>query len=187
VSRRASGGFFDGTRDCFADDRSHAAADEGVFHRADDDGPSIQLAMGVDDGVLEPGVLLRLLEARGIGFQVDELQGVGGDQVAVEDFVLIVVEELGEAGTGVDAEMLITFRADVQILFEIFLPDDLAALVALHPQSFGADFFLARSVELTGLAFEPSHKAVLSSQFPVLSKIPVRQLGTENWEPRTDF
>ena len=121
------GGFLDGAGDDFADHRAHAAANEGVFHGADNHGAAVEFAVRVDDGVVEAGVVLRLLEARGVGLEVDELQRVGGDEVGVEDFVLVVVEKLGQAGARVDAEVLVALGADVEVVLEIFFPDDLAA------------------------------------------------------------
>ncbi len=152
-----SPGFFDGASDDFPNHCSHAAADESVFHRTHDDRTAVQFAFGVDDGVGEFGVGLGPLEAGGIGFQVDEFQGIGGDQVVVEDVVLIVVEQLGEAAARVDAKMLVALGTNVEVVFKVFFPDDLAAAVTLHPQAFGANFLFARAVQLTGLAFEPSH------------------------------
>jgi hypothetical protein len=57
--------------------------------------------------------------------------------------------------------VFIAFGTDVEVLFQIFLPDDLAATLTLHPQAFGADLFLARGVEFGGFAFKPSHKKKL--------------------------
>src|SRR5712671_5281255 len=54
--------------------------------------------------------------------------------------------------------MFIALRADVLIFFNILFPDNLPALVTLNPQTFRADFLLARSVQLTGLPLKPCHK-----------------------------
>jgi hypothetical protein len=54
--------------------------------------------------------------------------------------------------------VLVALRTHVHILFQILLPDDLPAVLTLHPQPFGLDALLSRSVELAGFAFEPSHK-----------------------------
>src|SRR5208282_1344523 len=83
----------DGTGDGFAHDTAHAAADEGILHGADDHRAALEFAAGVDDGIFQPSVFFGLLQARGVGFQIDKLQRVGGGEVAVEDFVLIVVEK----------------------------------------------------------------------------------------------
>ena len=120
-------------------------------------GARADLALGVDDGVRQAGVGAGLFEARGIGFEVDEFERVGGDQVAVEGFELVVVEEQAEAGTRVDPEMFVALWADVEVVLEIFFPDDLATVVTLHPETFGAHLALAGGVEFTGLAFEPCH------------------------------
>jgi hypothetical protein len=40
--------------------------------------------------------------------------------------------------------MFVALRADVEILLQILFPDDLMALLALHPQPFGLDSLFAR-------------------------------------------
>ena len=146
-----------GAGDGFADDRTHGAADEGVLHGADDDGLAVQFAAGVDDGVVQSGVGDRLLQAIGVGLQVGEFQRIGGDQVAVFGLVLAVVEQVSEAGAGVDAEVAVALGADVEVLVEVLLPDDLAALVALDPEALGLDALLARGVELRLFPLKPCH------------------------------
>jgi hypothetical protein len=54
--------------------------------------------------------------------------------------------------------VLVALGADVEILFEVLFPDNLAAAVTLHPQAFGADFLFAGSVKFAGLSLEPSHR-----------------------------
>ena len=159
---RSSCGFFDGARNHLADHRAHGAADERVLHRAHDDRLAIELAASVDDRIVEPGVALRRLQAVGVGLQIGELQRIGGDNVAVFGFVLSVVEQVGEPGARVNAEMAVTFGADVEVLVEVLLPDDLAALVALDPEALGLDALFARSVELDGFPLEPCHRSDVS-------------------------
>src|SRR5882762_5923308 len=118
--------------------------------------------MGIDDGIFQARVGLRALQARGVRLQVDKLQRVGGGDIAVKNVVFAVVEKLRQAGAGVDAEVFVALRADVEIVFEVLLPDNLAAFVTLHPQALGAYFLLARSVQLTGLSLEPSHEKQFS-------------------------
>ena len=164
---RVLGRALDRPRNRLAHHRAHAAADERILHHAGHHGPSHQLAVRVDDGVVQARIRLRLLQPRRIRLQVDELQRIGRGDVPVERLVLVVVEQLRQPGAGVDPEVLVALRTDVHVLFQILLPDDLPAVLTLHPQPFGADFFLARSVQLTGFAFKPSHKN--SCQYPVLS------------------
>ena len=61
-------------------------------------------------------------------------------------------------GARVDAEMLVALGTDVEVLFQVFLPDDLPAVLTLYPQALGADFLLARGIQFAGLSFEPRHK-----------------------------
>ncbi len=181
ISRRFGvAGFFDRSRNDFADHRPHASADERILHGADDDRPPVQLAVRVDDGVFQAGVALRDLQPRPVGFQVDKLQRVGRNQVRVENFVLVVIQKLSQAGTRVDAEMLVALRTDVVILFQVLLPDDLPAAVAFDPQPLGPDGLLARSIQLTGFALEPCHKS--SSRYSVSARY---SPGTRTAELRT--
>jgi hypothetical protein len=46
----------------------------------------------------------------------------------------------------------------MEILIEVLLPDDLAALVALDPEAFGLYPLLARSVELALFSLKPCHR-----------------------------
>jgi hypothetical protein len=70
--------------------------------------------------------------------------------------------------------VLIAFGADVQIVFQVLFPDDLPAVLTLYPQSLGADFLFARSIELAGLSFEPNHLMIANRQ------ITNRKLTIEN-------
>ena len=65
-----------------------------------------------------------------------------------------------KTGAGIDAKVFAALRTYVQVLFKIFLPNDLPAALTLHPQTFGANFFFARSVQFTGFSFEPSHRKI---------------------------
>src|SRR5580700_7735175 len=71
--------------------------------------------------------------------------------------------------------MLVALGANLQIVFQVFLPDDLPATVTLHPQPLGTDFLLARGIQLAGFSFEPGHDLVVSTQFPVAPSRPSRR------------
>ena len=101
---------------------------------------------------------LRALETLGIRLEVNEFERIGGSKIVAECFVLAIVEQVRQAGAAIDAEVFATFRANVQVLLEILLPDNLPAAFTLHPQAFGANFLFAGSVQLAGLSFEPGHK-----------------------------
>jgi hypothetical protein len=45
----------------------------------------------------------------------------------------------------------------VEVVFQIFLPDDLSALVALHPKPFGLHLLLAARIELLLFPLKPAH------------------------------
>ena len=73
-----------------------------------------------------------------IAFQIHELQRIGGSQVAV---VLppTTVQQQAETGAGVNPEMKAAAGANVPVGLQVFFPDNLAATLALGPQSLGAD------------------------------------------------
>jgi len=104
----------------------------------------------------------RLFEAVGVRFGIDEAEGVGGCEFGILLRVDAVVEEELEAPAGVHAEMMAAFAAGVEGLFEILLPDDFAAAVALEPEAFGFDgadgIVDGTTPDRTGISFEPGHK-----------------------------
>ena len=121
------------------------------------------LAARGDDGFRQTRRVLGLLDSLRIGLAVNELERVSGNQIDIENavaavvFQIHVIQQQRQPGARVNAEVALALGADVEILVEIFLPDDLAAAIALHPQAFGADFFLAASLDLGTFALEPGH------------------------------
>src|ERR1035438_4476681 len=91
---RAAGdaGAINGAGDGLSDDGAHGAADEGVFHRADDDTVGAELADGVDNRVIEAGLLLSFTQALLVRLEVDEVERIGGSETAV-DYLVVGVEE----------------------------------------------------------------------------------------------
>jgi hypothetical protein len=71
--------------------------------------------------------------------------------------ILAIVEQVGKAGAGVNAKVAVALRADVEVLVKVLLPDDLAALIALDPKTFGLDTLLARGVNLCLFPLKPCH------------------------------
>src|SRR5690242_20887513 len=49
---------------------------------------------GVDHGIFQTGILLRLLEAPRVRLEIDKVQRIGRGQAGVINFVLIVIEQL---------------------------------------------------------------------------------------------
>src|SRR6185312_312901 len=92
-------------------------------------------------------------------------------------------EKLRQAGAGVNAEVAVALGADIEVLRQVLLPDNLAALVALHPQALGAHFLFARGVQLSAFALKPSHKnqlSVASGQWPKICNCVIGQLETRS-------
>ena len=155
----------DRARDGLAHDSAHAAADEGVLHHGEDYGVRADVADGVDDGVVEAGLLLGLGEALLVGLQVGELERIGGAELEVDEFVA-GFEQVVDAFAGVDAEVIAAFRADVLVGGDVRLEDDLLAGGAAHPQALGAHGLLRVVDDLVVFAFEPAHARCLPSSMP---------------------
>ncbi len=149
-------GAIDGAGDSFADDCAHAAANEGVLHHGEDDGVGAEVADGVDDGVVEAGLLLGFGEAAGVGLEVGELEGIGGAEFEVDELVA-GLEQIVDAVAGVDAVVVAAARADLEVGFNLCLEDDLLAGRATGPKSFGADGLFGVVDDLVVFAFEPTH------------------------------
>ena len=97
-------------------------------------------------------------------FQVGEVERVGGAELEVDELVA-GFEEIFDAGTGVDAEVVAALGADLLVGLELCLKDDLAAAGASDPESFGANRLLRVVDDLVVLAFKPRH-ASLPSRVP---------------------
>ena len=82
--------------------------------------------------------------------------------MCIRDSSQVIAPDDSTSGIDVHSDLLsstteMCIRDSVQILFQIFLPDNLPAVLTLHPQPFGTNRLLARSVEFPGFALEPSH------------------------------
>ena len=114
------------------------------------------VADGVDDGVVEAGLLLGFGEAVLVGLEVGEVEGVGGAELEVYQLVA-GLEEVVDAAAGVDAEVIAALGADLLIGLEFGLEDDLLAVGAADPEALGADGLLGVVDDLVVFAFEPAH------------------------------
>ena len=146
----------DSSCNCLSHYGTHAAADEGVLHGGEDDGVGAEVAEGGEDGVVEAGLLLGFGEAAGVGFEVGELEGVGGAEIAVDEGVA-GLEELGDAGLGGEAEVIAAFGTDLEVALELFLEDVLAAGAALGPEALGADGLFGVVDDGVVFTLEPGH------------------------------
>src|SRR6185437_12354488 len=150
------------TRNCFADDCTHRAANEAVLHCGDDHIEPVDLADGVDDGVIEAGLLLLPVKAVLVGLEVCEVERVGGAKACVDEFVAGVEQHL-DALTGADLEVIAAVRTDLEVGFEVGVEDWLAALGTLGPESLGANLVVGGRNDLGGVALEPGHRFYASS------------------------
>ena len=164
-NERAVGGegAVDGPGDGFADDCTHAAADERILHGAHHDWVSAHVSDGGDDGVVEPGLLLSCGETLLVGLDVGEVERVSGAQAALN---------IGEAGfeqelnalSRTHFEVIAALGAYVDVGFEIGFEENLAAAEAFYPKPLGADAlrlavlgWLVFLIRITVCSLEPRH------------------------------
>ena len=107
-----------------------------------------ELADGVDNGVVEAGLALGFSEALLVGFEVGEVEGVGGAEFEVDELVA-GIEEVFDAGAGVDGEVVAALGADAEVGVELGFEDDIAAAFAADPKALGADVVLRRSLTIS--------------------------------------
>ena len=124
-----------------------------------------ELAYGVENRVVEPGLFLGLAKALLVGLDVVEVQRVGGTKAAIHQLIAGLQQHL-DALLRIHFEVVLALRADVQIGFEVGLVDRLPAAETLDPETLGADSPLAVARVWTDryrfvfavLAFEPGHR-----------------------------
>ena len=147
--------------DGFANDGAHGSADKAVLHGAEDDGMAVQGADGVDDGIVQASLFLGFLEASLVGLKINKIKGIGGFEIEVDELVA-AVEEVLDAGSGIDAEVVVTLGTNVLILKEIGLEDGLPATLTADPEAFGSDCFLFVGDDLMIFALKPGHRGLIS-------------------------
>ena len=186
VSQRA----LDRPRNRLADHRAHAAADERILHRArQSPGVPFSLPRALIDRIVQSGIFLRLLQPRRVGLQVDELQRIGRSQIRRRKSSYSLSSSSCARRVRASIRKCLshfgqTFRFSSRSFFQMICRQ----LLTLHPQPFGADILLARSVQLAGFAFKPSHKEVVSCQCSVVrTAIPALSDLTEQPKLATDY
>ena len=83
-------------------------------------------------------MLLGGVQARFIGLDVGEIEGIGAAQVAVDEDVAGFEEQV-DALACADLEVVAALGADVDVGFELGFEEDGAAARALDPEAFGLD------------------------------------------------
>jgi len=126
-----------GAGDGLSHHSAHGTADKPVFHGAQDNGVGPELADCVENGVVEAGSLLRGAEALLVGLHIGEFERVSRAQAGVHELIA-GIEQQGNALACADFEVVLALGADVQVGFEVGLPDGLAAAHALGPKALGA-------------------------------------------------
>jgi hypothetical protein len=91
-----------------------------------------------------------------VGFNVHEVQRVGGDQVGIA-LLPGAVEQKVQPAARVNAKMSVTFRTNVQIFFQLFFPNDLAAIFTPRPKTLGADVLFFTLFQFRRFPLKPAH------------------------------
>src|SRR5882757_2737334 len=154
----------DGAGDGLTDHGAHTSTDEGVLHSGEDDVVRAELADGVDDGIVEAGLLLLSRKSLFIGLQIGEVERIGRFEFEIDELVA-GFEQGSDARTGVDLEVVAALWADVLVGIQIGLPDDLATVRALDPEALGADGLLLVVDNLVVFALEPAHASLSVERF----------------------
>ena len=76
--------------------------------------------------------------------------------------IAALVEQQRQPGASIDPKMMIALGADLQVLFQLFFPDDLAAALAFQKQSFRPYPLLFCRLNFAGFSFKPSQRKILS-------------------------
>ena len=152
ISGRSSrGGPFDEPRELLADDRAHAAHDEGRIGDAEGHAAGADHAGAGQRGVAQAGPLLLGLEPLGVGLLVGELERVGRHQLGVPLLERAFVEHLLRCGRWRrDVQVVVALRADAQQPLGFLAVDRLAAVFAAEPQSVGHASLFAHRLGLRG-------------------------------------
>src|SRR5580698_5432976 len=96
------------------------------------------LAYGIQNGIVEAGVVPRFAQALLVGLDVGKVQRIGGAQASVNQRVAWLKERVDSLPRG-ELEVVLALGADQQINFKILFINGLAAARALDPEALGAD------------------------------------------------
>ena len=133
-----------GTGDHLSNHRAHRSPDEAELHDAEHHILFPDPAHGVDDGIIQAGLLAR----------VDQALFVPG------------LEQHVDAELRRDLEVVAAVGANLKIGFKIGPEDHLAAFVALDPKPFRPHLMVRRGLDLVIFAFKPTHRPGSSARNP---------------------
>ncbi len=140
-------GAFDQACQPLADDRAHAAHDEGRIGDAERHAAGADHAGAGQCRVGQPGPLLLGHEALGIRPSIGELQRVGRPQMLVHRLKGAVVEHLGDAFNRRNIKVVVALGTDVQPADDFFAIHRRGTTGALEPQPFGHTTFFLRLIQ----------------------------------------
>jgi hypothetical protein len=132
-----------------------------------------QLAHRIEDRVVQAGRFLRRAQALLVGLYIGKVQRVGRAQAAVHQLIA-GLQQQRDPLPGANLEVVLALGADVQVGFEVRLPDGLPAAQALGPQALGAHLSFAgvgttpiaarARLVFAVFALEPGHPKPLLNQ-----------------------
>jgi len=168
------------THETLADDGAHRAAHEREFKGRHNHRHTQQRTAHGDQRVFFARLLLRADQTILVLFAVTELETVNRLQVCAQLGTAVGIQEDIDAGTRTNAHVVITFRANVQGLFQLWTIKHSVARRAFVPQAFRyrALFDLGTHDRRNQLVYQPvAHAFFLQYRWPEqLSSGPVYAL-----------
>jgi hypothetical protein len=115
-----------------------------------------EVTQGIHHRIIEACLTPGFLQAVPIGFDIDELERVGGYKFQINQLVPRL-EQAGDAASRIQTEMVPTLWTDLEVGFQIGFKDVLATTLALQPKSLGANALCCIGFNLVFLPLEPGH------------------------------
>jgi len=128
------GGKLNDAGDFFTDDRPHRCGEEVEIHDAEADGMAVDFSTASRDGINEAGLLFIASESVGVGRHSLEPERIDRRHRGVVFLERIGINKTRNALAGAQIEVVVAFRADLQIFLEGEVVDDLGARWALGPE-----------------------------------------------------
>jgi hypothetical protein len=113
-------------------------------------------AGGVSNGIFQARGRFAFFQADFVRPSISEIKRIRGCQLFILNLNAVFIQEQHEPLRRINAEMVVALGADVQVVFQLFLPDDLPAAFTLDPEAFRANAFLVGRLDFTGFPFKPS-------------------------------
>ncbi len=129
-------GLLDGPRELLADHRPHASHDEAAVGEPQYDADALDESLADDRRLFQAGALLLALDSLGIGPPVIETQRIERLETGEPFLERVGIEQLGDPLARREQEMVAAFRADAEVLLDLFAEERRLASLAAHPDAF---------------------------------------------------